>query len=100
MRDQTVAPVAVRLFATCVKLALDMPDYPAEWHHALEILARSATGCSASLLAAHGFRSGIIAGLVDCGFATITTERTLVGHRLFDMAWFMITDRGRAMLEK
>jgi hypothetical protein len=78
----------------------DMLDYPAEWRRALELLASSAKGCTASLLVTHGFTDATIAGLVDTGLATATTERILVGQRPVDMTWFVITDRGRLALER
>jgi hypothetical protein len=77
-----------------------MSDYPAEWRRALELLASSAKGCTASLLAAHDLADAVIAGLVDCGLVAATTERILVGQRPVDKTWFTITDRGRATLER
>jgi hypothetical protein len=42
-----------------------MVDYPDDWHHALELLAGSANGCTALVLVAQGFPSTVIARLVD-----------------------------------
>jgi hypothetical protein len=77
-----------------------MPDYPTEWRQVLELLAGSASGCSASLLSAHGFRSEVIAGLVDSGLATSSTERILSAGSQIEMARFKITDAGRLALER
>ena len=52
-----------------------MPDYPAEWRRALELLASSTNGRTTLLLLAHGFSSAAIAELIDSGLATSTTER-------------------------
>jgi hypothetical protein len=76
-----------------------MPVYPDEWRQVLELLAGSANGCSASLLSAHGFRSEVIAGLVDRGLATISTERILAGEHPIEVTWFKITNAGRLARE-
>lgn len=75
-----------------------MPEYPAEWRRALDMLARSADGCSASLLSAHGFRPEVIAGLVDSGLAVSRTQRIVAGERPIEVTRFMVTDAGRAAL--
>jgi hypothetical protein len=76
-----------------------MPDYPAQWRHVLEILASSPKGCTASFLAATGFPSAVIAGLVDCGLVAARTERVLDSQRVLDITWFAITDRGRTVID-
>ena len=78
-----------------------MMDHPAaDWRRALELLAGSGEGCTASLLSAHGLPSEVIAGLVDTGLAVMTTEQVLTGQRTVDMTRFKITDRGRLALER
>jgi hypothetical protein len=57
------------------RYSLDMSDFPADWRRALELLASSVKGCTASLLVTHGFTDAVIAGLFDTGLATATTER-------------------------
>jgi hypothetical protein len=57
-----------------------MPDYPADWRRALEMLAGSDNGCTASPLSTHGLAWGVIAGLVDTGLVTAATERVLTGQ--------------------
>ena len=75
-----------------------MPNYPADWHRVLEMLAGSPNGCTALVLVAQGFPSTIIAGLVDCGLVTAATERVLIGQSTVDVTRLKITDRGRATL--
>jgi hypothetical protein len=77
-----------------------MPDLSADWRRALQMLAGSATGCTASLLSAHGIKSEVVAGLVDCGLATSSGERVLAGERSIEVTRFKITDAGRAVLER
>jgi hypothetical protein len=75
-------------------------SFPAEWRLALELLAKSANGCATSLLLAHGVTSALIAGLVDCGFATSATRRVLAGGRTVEVMRLQITDRGQVALER
>jgi hypothetical protein len=77
-----------------------MPDYPADWHRALAMLAGSANGCTALVLVAQGFPSTVIAELVDCGLVTAATERVLTGQSTVDVTQFKITDRGRVALRR
>jgi hypothetical protein len=77
-----------------------MPNYPADCRRALDLLASSVNGCTASLLLAHGFTSALIAGLVDSGLATSTTERVLAGGRSVEVMRLRITDRGRVALQR
>ena len=78
---------------------MSTPDYPDEWRRALEMLAGSAGGCTALVLVAQGVSPTTIAGLVDCGLVTATTERVLAHQRSVDVTRFKITDRGRVALE-
>jgi hypothetical protein len=75
-----------------------MPDYPAEWRRALELLASSTNGRTTLLLLAHGFSSAAIAGLIDRGLATSTTERVRARQRTVELTRLQITDSGRKAL--
>jgi hypothetical protein len=70
-----------------------------DWRPALELLARSADGCSQELLFARGFTDATIRGLVDAGLVAATTKRVLAGQRNGDVTLLMITGRGRIALE-
>ena len=76
-----------------------MPDHPAEWRRALELLAGSAEGCTETLLGAHGFTGMQIDGLVEARLATCSTRTVLAGERPVEVTTVRITDVGRAMLE-
>ena len=75
-----------------------MVDYPDDWHRALELLAGSASGCTALVLVAQGFPSTVIASLVDSGLVTTATERVSVDQSTLDVTRYKITDRGRVAL--
>jgi hypothetical protein len=78
-----------------------MPDYPAEWRRALELLATSPEGATGALLMAQGFAATTITGLVDTGLATQTIDYVLAArHRYELMTRFKITDVGRVALER
>jgi hypothetical protein len=75
-----------------------MPDYPAEWRRALELVASSTNGRTALLLLAHGFTSATIAGLIDCGLATSTNQLVRAGGRTLELMRVHITEAGRVAL--
>jgi hypothetical protein len=77
-----------------------MPDHPADWRRALEVLASLREGSTEALLIAHGFAATTIAGLVDSGLATSTTERVWAGERSVKVTRITITDAGRGALER
>jgi len=77
-----------------------IPDYPAEWRRALEMLAKSGDGCTTLVLFAQGFPSTVIARWVDCGLVTATTERVLANQRSVDVTRVRITDPGRLALAR
>jgi hypothetical protein len=60
-----------------------MPDHPADWRRAIEVLANS---------------SETITGLVDTGLATATIEPFLADGRTVEVMRFRISDRGRTAL--
>jgi hypothetical protein len=72
----------------------------AEECRALDLLARSATGCTTSLLLAHGFSSSVVAELITAGLATAKSEHMRAGLRNIDVTRVRITDAGRAALER
>jgi hypothetical protein len=75
-----------------------MPDYPAEWRRALEVLAKSADGCSTSIMLAHGFASSVVAELIATGLATVKSEHIRAGQRTVDVTRVRITEAGRVAL--
>jgi hypothetical protein len=75
-----------------------MPNYPAEWRRALEVLAKSADGCTTSILLAHGFPSTLVADLITLGLATAKSEHIQAGQRTADVTRVRITDAGRVAL--
>jgi hypothetical protein len=81
------------------RYSLDMPDGPAEWCRALELLAGSAEGCTETLLGAHGFTGMQIDGLVEAKLATSSTRAVRAGERLVEVTMVRITDAGRVLLE-
>jgi len=76
-----------------------MPDDPAAWRRALELLAGSAEGCTETLLMAHGFTGVQIDGMVEAGLATSSTRTVRAGERPVEVTTVRITDVGRAMLK-
>ena len=77
-----------------------MPDYLTDWRRALELLADSPDGSTEALMLAHGITSRVIAGLVDTGLATSTTEPILAGCRPVVVTRIRITYRGHVALER
>jgi hypothetical protein len=70
-----------------------MPDNPADWRRVLELLAGSPDGSTIALMLAHGFTSAVIAGLLDTGLATSTTEPILTGGRPVQVTRIRVTYR-------
>ena len=79
---------------------LDMPDYPAEWRRALGVLADTPEGATEALLAAHGFATTTISGLIAAGLATSTTGVILADGQPVQLTRVRITDAGRAALAR
>jgi hypothetical protein len=77
-----------------------MPDHPAEWRRALELLAGSAEGCTETLLMAHGFTGVQIDGLVEVRLATCSTRTVRAGERPVHVTTVRITDAGRVLLAR
>ena len=70
---------------------MSVPDHSAEWRRALKMLADLPEGSTEALLLAHGFTPSVIAGLVDTGLATSTTEPILAGGRSVEVTRIRIT---------
>jgi hypothetical protein len=71
----------------------------ADERRAIDLLAKSANGCTTSLLLAHGFSSSLIAELITAGLAAAKSEHMRAGQRNIDVTRVRITDAGRAALE-
>ena len=74
-----------------------MLAHPDEWRRALKMLAESEGVTDAALLA-RGFKSTVIAGLVESGLATSITDRVWAGGRRVQVRWLRLTDDGRKTL--
>jgi hypothetical protein len=86
----------VGLCESCQIERISMPDHPDNWRRALTLLASLEEGSTVARLLARGFSSATIAGLVEAGLVSATTERMLAGQRTIVVRRF--TDRGRATL--
>jgi hypothetical protein len=75
-----------------------MLDHPADWRRALELAEGSAEGTTDAALLEHGFKSTVIAGLVESGLVTATTDRVLAGQHIVEVMRLRITDSGRVAL--
>ena len=64
----------------------------AEERRALGLLAKSANGCTTSLLLAYGFSSSVVAALITTGLATAKSERMRAGQQTFDVTRVRISD--------
>jgi hypothetical protein len=67
---------------------------------ALELLAACPDGCTEAILAAHGFTTTAIVGLVRAGLASATSKRVVAGSRTMEVSTVRITDAGRRALGK
>jgi hypothetical protein len=73
-----------------------MPDISAnsEKRRAIELLARSPTGCTETLMLAHGFTAEMLGRLVIDGLASVQRGTMLAGDRQLTVKWIEITDLG------
>ena len=77
------------------------PRLTPEQRRALAMLATAdRNGAPQALLSAHGFDAIMIAGLVNQGLATLTTEKVRAGGKLIAVAKVRITEAGREVLGK
>jgi hypothetical protein len=65
-----------------------------ERRRALELLSRSPTGCTETLMLAHGFSAEMLGRLVVDGFAGVQRGIILAGERQLMVNWMEITDLG------
>jgi hypothetical protein len=77
-----------------------MPDISAnsEKRRAIELLARSPTGCTETLMLAHGFPAEMLGWLVLDGLATVQRGTMLAGDRQLTVKWIEITDLGHVAI--
>jgi hypothetical protein len=62
------------------------------------LLARSPTGCTETLMLAHGFSDEVLGRLVSDGFASSQRGALLAGQRHLTVRWMKITGLGRAAI--
>jgi hypothetical protein len=67
-----------------------------ERRRALQLLARSATGCTETLMLAHGFSAEVLDQLVIDGLARAEHGILLAGQRQLMVRWMEITDLGHS----
>jgi hypothetical protein len=70
----------------------------ADQRWALDMLAGSPRGVTESVMLAHGFTVGLLAGLVRDGLATAASDIVLAGKRKVQVTRVRITDAGRLAL--
>jgi hypothetical protein len=77
-----------------------MPDISAnsERERALQLLARSVSGCTETLMLAHGFTTEMLGRMVIDGFASVQRGTMLAGERQLTVRWMEITDLGHAAI--
>jgi hypothetical protein len=77
-----------------------MPDISAnsERQRALQLLARSVSGCTETLMLAHGFAAEMLGRLVIDGFASVQRGTMLASERQLTVKWMEITDLGHAAI--
>jgi hypothetical protein len=77
-----------------------MPDISAnsERQGALQLLARSATGSTETLMLAHGFSAEMLGRLVIDGFASVESGTMLAGGRQLTVRRMEITEFGFAAI--
>jgi hypothetical protein len=64
----------------------------------LQLLARSPTGCTETLMLAHGFSAEMLGRLVLDGLASAQPGMMLAGHRQLAVRWMTITDFGKFVI--
>jgi hypothetical protein len=65
---------------------------------ALEMLAGSPNGYTETTLRAHGFKVGLLPGLVRHGLAKASRDSVKAGGQMMNVVRFKITDAGRRAL--
>jgi hypothetical protein len=74
---------------------MPMPRHSAEARRALQMLADSPTGCTASVMLARGFMPKLITGLIKAKLATAELKSMKAGAKLIVVRQIRITDAGR-----
>jgi hypothetical protein len=69
-----------------------------EKRRALQLLARSPTGCTETLMLAHGFNAEVLGQLVVDGFASVEHGVMIAGQRQLMVRWIEITDLGQFVI--
>jgi hypothetical protein len=70
----------------------------ADQRRALEMLAGSPNCSTETTVRAHGFRVGLLTGLVRHGLANASPDSVKAGSRMLSVVRFKITDAGRRAL--
>ena len=70
----------------------------AEERRLLELLAKSAEGCTDALLTAHDFKLDVLISIVSAEFATAKPERTFAAGKPVEVTRVRITDAVRRAL--
>jgi hypothetical protein len=70
----------------------------ADRRHALDVLSRSAHGCSEDLMRVQGVSAQTLARIIWAGFASTHVERRRAGNQWFEVVRIRITEKGRAAL--
>jgi hypothetical protein len=69
-----------------------------EKRRALQLLARSPTGCTETLMLAHGFSAEVLGQLAIDGFASVEHGVMIAGQRQLMVRWIEITDLGQFVI--
>jgi hypothetical protein len=69
-----------------------------ERRRALQLLVRSPTGCTESLMLAHGFDAEVLGQLVIDGFANVQVGIVLAGQHQLTVRRMQITDLGQVAI--
>ena len=93
-------PPPLGLGASPTKRAVTMSAISAigERRRALDLLSRSPTGCTETLMLVHGFSAEVLGRLVVDGFAGVQRGIILAGERQLMVNWMEITDLGHAAI--
>jgi hypothetical protein len=72
----------------------------ANQRRALEMLAGSPHGCTEGTLRTHGFKVGLLTGLVSAGLATANPESVKAGGQTLSLVRFKITHAGLRAIDR
>jgi hypothetical protein len=71
-----------------------------EQRRALQLLARSPTGCTEALMLAHGFSAEMLGLLMLDGLVTTQVGIMQTGWRALTVTWIEITESGQSALRE